>query len=452
MNVAVEEKGLLRTLTIEDEGQEIKDLVNSVLKEVSKNVSLPGFRKGHVPPSIIKAKYKDAINEEVAKKYINKHLPEILKEKDLAPVSPNLDLGEIKIENDSKLSFKVRFEVAPEFELKDYEGLEIEMIKYEVSDEDVEKAIQRLLEENAKYETEDKAIEEGDLVKLHYKITDEKGNTEEDEIEAIIGANQLRKEIEDELKGKKVGDKIHLENVPLYNEKGEEFGKATVDIEVLEVKKKIVPEFNDEFVKELGLGENLEEAKKKIKEDLEKQVKEAKEAELKQKILDKLAEQYDFEVPTSLVQAELEVLLQNYMRQLEQFGVKPNQDMLMAAAQGLEATAIKNVKLAFILNKIADKEGIEVTDEELNQEIEKMAQEYQISPQQMKQIIEEQGALAGIKYNLLRDKVLDLLKEKVKIVEMTKEEYEAKYGKVEGQPLEETKEVEEKQEETNEQK
>ncbi|EDP73098.1 trigger factor [Hydrogenivirga sp. 128-5-R1-1] len=271
------------------------------------------------------------------------------------------------------------------------------------------------------------------MIKIKYKITDEEGNSEEDEFEAVIGANQLRKEIEDELKGKKAGDKVHLENVPLYNEKGEEIGKATVDIEVLEVEKKIVSEFNDEFVKEIGLGENVEEAKKKIREDLEKQVKEAKEAELEQKILDKLAEQYDFDVPVSLVKAEIEALLDNYIKQLQQFGIQPNEDMLRAAAQGLEQTAVKNVRLMFVINKIAEKEGIEVSEEEINKELEDIAQQYQTSVEEIRRIFEERGLIQNVRYVLLRKKVLDALKNKIKIIEMTKEEYEEKYGKLEDQ-------------------
>ena len=396
---------------------------------------------------MVKAKYKDAIKEEVVKQFINKHLEEILEKENLQPVSPELSFGDIEIENDEKLKFKISFEVAPEFELKPYDNLEIEMIKYEVSDEDVEKTINQLLEQHAKFEPADKEIEEGDMVRIKYKITDEEGNSEEDEFEAVLGANQLRKEIEDELKGKKAGDKVHLENVPLYNEKGEEIGKATVDIEVLEVKKKVVPEFNDEFVKEIGLGENVEEAKKKIREDLEKQVKEAKEAELEQKILDKLAEQYDFDVPVTLVKAEIEALLDNYIKQLQQFGIQPNEDMLRAAAQGLEQTAVKNVRLMFVINKIAEKEGIEVSDEEINKELENIAQQYQTSVEEIRRIFEERGLIQNVRYVLLRKKVLDALKNKIKIIEMTKEEYEEKYGKPEEQMQEQQEEQGEQKEE-----
>ncbi len=437
MNVTVEANGLVRTLTIEDEGQHIKQYVENIVKDLSKNVNIKGFRKGHVPKSVIKARYKDAIKGEVAKKYIEEHLEEILKKENLTPVSPQLNFGDIELENDEKLKFKVSFEVAPEFELKDYEGLEIPMIKYEVTDEDVEKAIQKLLEENAKYEPADKPIEEGDLVKIKYSITDEEGNNETDELEVVIGANQLRQEIEKELIGKKAGDKVHIEEVPLYNEKGEEIGKATVDIEVLEVKKKVLPEFNDEFVKQLGLGENVEEAKKKIKENLEEQVKQAKEAELEQKIIDELAKQYDFEVPSSLVKAELEYLLENYIKQLQQFGIKPSQDMVITTAQALEPTAVKNVRVMFVINKIAEKEGIDVSEEELNQEIEKLAEAYQVTPAELRRYLEENGGIANIRYEILKRKVLDLLKKKANIIEMTKEEYEEKYGKPEGQNLEE---------------
>jgi trigger factor len=225
-------------------------------------------------------------------------------------------------------------------------------------------------------------------------------------------------------------------------------------VKILEVKKKKLPKFDEEFVKKVGLGENVEEAKEKIKEKIENQIKIAKEQELNQKILDKLAAQYDFEVPASLVKAELEGLVQDYARQLESYGIKPNQEMLAAAAQGLEDTAVKNVRLMFVINKIAEKEGIEVSEEEINKEIEEIAKAYNTTPEQMKKYLEEQGLINNIVYTLLRKKVLDLLKEKANIIEMTKEEYEEKNKKEEAKEevKEEKVETEEKKEEVDEQK
>ncbi len=449
MSVTVEEKGLVRTLTVEESGEKIKNLVNQVIKEISKQVNIPGFRKGHVPASIIKARYKDVIKEEVAKKYVSENLQRILEENNLSPVSPDVTFGDIELKGDT-LKLKIAFEVAPEFELQDYEGMEIPVIKYEVTDEDVGKAIQTLLEQRAKYEPEDKPIEKGDLIKIHYHIIADNGEEEEDDFEVIVGANQLRPEIEEKIIGKKAGDEIEVKDVPLYDEQGKEFGKATVKVKVLEVKKKVLPEFNDEFVKEVGLGENVEEAKQKIREDLQKKVEEAKNRELEQKIIDELAKQYDFEVPSSLVKAELEYLLQDYAQQLERIGIKPNQEMLAAAAKGLEQTAIKNVRVMFVLNKIAEKEGIEVTEEEINREIEEIAKAYGATVEQMRKYLEEQGTLNNVIYTILKRKVIDKIKEKANITEMTPEEYEEKYGKKE--ELEEAQKEEPKDEQKEEEK
>ncbi len=448
MNVEVESKDLTRTLTIEDEGEKVKNIVESIYKDLSQKVSVPGFRQGKVPKTVIKAKYKDYIADEAAKQYVNKFLPQILEEQNLKPVS-QIYYGDVALENDEKLKFKVSFEVAPEFELKPYEGIEVEMVETKVSDEDVEKAIQNLLERNAKYEPEDKEIEIGDTVKIKYHITAETGEEEEDVFEAVIGAGTLRKELEDALIGKKKGDKVKVENIDLIDEQGNPKGKATVEIEVLEVMKKIVPEFNDEFVKEIGLAENVEEAKKKIKEDLEKELEAIKRREIEQKIIDKLAEEYDFPVPESLVNAETEFLAQEYAKQLESYGIKPNKEMIEAALENLKQTAEKNVRISFVFNKIAEKENIQVSDEELNEEIQKLAQAYQTTPETLRKYLEEQGTIDTIRFNILRKKVLDLLIEKANIKEIPKEEYEKKL-KEQQEAEQKAAEAEEAKEETSE--
>ncbi len=425
MSVEVETKDLTRTLTIEDEGEKVKNIVEALYKDLSQKVSVPGFRPGKVPKSVIKAKYKDYIAEEAVKQYINQYLPKILEENNLKPVS-QIFFGDIVLEDDNKLKFKVTFEVAPEFELKPYEGIELEVVESKVSDEDVEKAIQRLLESKAKYEPADKAIEEGDMVKIKYHIKAETGEEEEDVFEVVIGAGTLRKELEEALIGKKAGDKVKVENIDLLDEQGNPKGKANVEIEVLEVMKKVLPEFNDEFVKEIGLGENVEEAKQKIKEGIEKEIEELRKQGMEQQIIDKLAEEYDFPVPESLVNAETEFLAQEYAKQLESFGIKPNKEMIEAALENLKQTAEKNVRVSFVINKIAEKENIQVSEEELNEELQKLAQAYQTTPETLRKYLEEQGTLDNIRFNILRKKVLELLMEKANIKEISKEEYEKK--------------------------
>ncbi|ACN98691.1 trigger factor [Sulfurihydrogenibium azorense Az-Fu1] len=422
MNVVVESNELVRTLTIKDEGEKVKNLVEEVVKEISKVANVPGFRKGNVPKNIVKAKYKNEIKEEVARNYVSRYLQEILEQYNLKPVTQEVYFGEVEIVNDQEITFKVSFEVAPEFELKPYEGMEVEITKLEVKDEDVEKYIQNLLERNAQYIPEDKEVEEGDKVKIKYHIVSEKGEEEEDEFETIVGSGTLRKEIEDAIKGKKVGDKVELENVPLYNEKGEEIGKAKVEIEVLEVSRKVIPEFNDEFVKKVGLGENVEEAKNKIKENLQKQVEEIKKQEAQQKILDKIASEYDFPVPNSLLELEIQNLAQRYAQQLQAYGINPNREMLEAAREGLTKTAINNIRVMFVLTKIAEKEGLTVSEDELNKEIERLAKRYNTEAEDLKQYLTERNMIEGIKSDILRQKALDMLVQKANIKEVEKQE------------------------------
>lgn len=422
MNVVVESNELVRTLTIKDEGEKVKNLVEEVVKEISKVANVPGFRKGNVPKNIVKAKYKNEIKEEVARNYVSRYLQEILEQYNLKPVTQEVYFGEVEIVNDQEITFKVSFEVAPEFELKPYEGMEVEITKLEVKDEDVEKYIQNLLERNAQYIPEDKEVEEGDKVKIKYHIVSEKGEEEEDEFETIVGSGTLRKEIEDAIKGKKVGDKVELENVPLYNEKGEEIGKAKVEIEVLEVSRKVIPEFNDEFVKKVGLGENVEEAKNKIKENLQKQVEEIKKQEAQQKILDKIASEYDFPVPNSLLELEIQNLAQRYAQQLQAYGINPNREMLEVAREGLTKTAINNIRVMFVLTKIAEKEGLTVSEDELNKEIERLAKRYNTEAEDLKQYLTERNMIEGIKSDILRQKALDMLVQKANIKEVEKQE------------------------------
>ncbi|NPA51639.1 MAG: trigger factor [Aquificae bacterium] len=444
MSVVVEENQLVRTLTIQEKGQKIKQTVEEVLKEVSKEVSLKGFRKGHVPKSIIMARYKEHIQDEVARKFIEENLPKILEKEGLTPVT-QIFFGDVELKGEDELKLKVSFEIAPEFELKEYEGLNVEVVKKEVKEEDINKVIENLLNQNVTYEPADKEIEQGDKIKIRYHIISKEGEEEEDEFEVVLGSGALRQEIEEKLIGKKKGDTIEIKDISLLDEQGNEKGKADVTITILEVYKKVLPQFNDEFVKKIGLGETAEEAKQKIKEDLEKRFKEDEKREIEQKIIDELIKEYDFPVPQTLVEAELEALLQDYARQLQSFGIQPNQDMLLTAKENLIPTAQKNVRLMFIINKIAEKENIEVTEEEINEEISKLAKAYNTTPEEIRRTLEEQGLLPNITFGILRKKVLEKIAEKANIKEISREEFEKRMKEQQQQEKTQAQQKEENQ-------
>jgi trigger factor len=447
MAITIEEKGLERVISVEEKGEKIKNLVDDVVKEISKNVSIKGFRKGHIPPSIIKARYKDAIKEEVARKYISENFEKIVEENNLKPITTEIGIQEIELKGD-QLKVKFIIEVEPEFELKDYKGLEFDIVKVEVPEESIQKVLDDIRAQHYQDKGDDAVVEEKDKVRIHYKIESDKGETEEDDFEVIIGANQLRPEIEKEILGKKKGDIVVVENVPLINEKGEEFGKAKVEVKILKIEK--LPELTDEFIKEIGFAENLEEAKKKIKEDIEKELKQLNEFDLDQKITDKLVELHnDIEVPQALLRAELNDVITEYSSQLERAGIKPNRDIIATALPNLEEAARKRAIAVLVINKIAENEGIKVEDEDIEAEIERMAKDMQTTPEAVKAWLQEQGLINRVIYGILRRKVLDLIKQNAKINELTKEEYDKKYNPQqveEPQTAEQEEQTEEKEE------
>lgn len=457
MELNIEKQGLVRILSIEEEGKQIGNLEKDVIREFKKEVNIPGFRKGQIPDSVIKARYKKAIKEEVARRYIQNNLDEILKEADLTPVSTDINFGDIDL-GKNKLSLKISFEVAPEFELSDYKGLEVETTKIEITEKDIENYLKELQERYATYEPaeEGKEVEIGDKLKIHYNIETEKGEKEEDEIEVVVGANQLRPEIEEKIIGKKVGDEVSVENVDLYDEKGNVIGKATVKVKIVEIQKKALPKIDDELVKKANLGETLEEAKEKIKNNMKQEAERVRDFDIETKLLNILTDKHEFEVPQSLLKAELEYLVNSYAKQLEQSGIKVNNDIISSIIPTLENTAVKNVKSMFIIYKIAEAEGIEVSEEELNKKIEEMAKNEGINVDEFKEMIEGEGYLAGINYDLLKKKVLKFLKENAKLIELTKEELEARKSKeLEGSeelPKEAENQKETKEVSSNEQK
>jgi len=448
MAITIEEKGLERIISVEEKGEKIKKLVDDVVKEISKNVSIKGFRKGHVPVSVIKARYKDTIKEEVARRYISENFEKIAEENNLRPITAEIGIQEMELKGD-QLRVKFIIEVEPEFELKDYKGLEFDTIKVEVPEENIEAVLEDIRMQHYQDKGEDAVVEDKDKVKILYTIESDKGEKEEDKLEIIVGVGQLRPEIEKEILGKKKGDIVVVEDVPLINEKGEEFGKAKVRVKILEIKK--LPELTDEFIKEIGFAENLKEAREKIKADIEKELKEVNEFSLDQKITDKLIELHnDIEVPQALLRAELNDVVAEYSAQLERAGIKPNRDIIATALPNLEEAARKKAIAVLVINKIAEKEGIKVDDADIEAEIERMAQEMKTTPEVVKNWLQQEGLMNRVIYGILRRKVLNLIKENSKINELSREEYEKKYNT---QPVEEVataqeEQTEEKQEET----
>jgi len=433
-----EDQGLYRELTIELEKNEFADKLEEIYSYLAQTANLPGFRKGKIPRKVLKRRLKGEVERLLANAVLEEYLDKALQEAGVKPVA-DIFLTDISLDdNDEKLVIKLKFEVPPEFEVKEPEEITVEIPKTEFSEKQVENYIAELRERNAEWIPVEREIKEGDLVEVEYEITDtESGETEKGETAAVVGEGLFRKEIEEALKGKKAGDEIELKELPIYDQEGKEVGKVNIKIKIKAVKEKKLPELNDEFAKKLGLGETWEEAKKKIEEQLREQFERSVEALKRDRLLAKLVEEHKIEVPETLVRRELDNLIKVRLNELQQLGIDPKQVNQQQLVQELLPVAVFNVASRLILDKYADKLGVEVTDEEVEKELEKLAQLYNVSPQEFKAVAQQQGLIESIKADLRRTKALDELAKKVKFVEVEPKEEEKQQEATGGEDKEE---------------
>ena len=429
MKVKTEEReGLFKALTVEIEGPTVEEALNEVYSYLKENVEIQGFRKGTAPLWLIKAKYKDYIEEEVGKKVANKTLQEAIEESKLIPVA-DIYLEKVVLEDKTpKVTYTVSFETPPEFELKEIEGLEVEVPKLEFSEELIQKRIEQLKEEHAVWEpVEDRPIKEGDLVSIDYEVQEikegEEGEKVTGETSGIIGQKMFREELEKALIGKKPEDEVELKDLPLYDQEGKEIGRANIKVKIKEVKEKVLPEENDDFAKELGY-ESWEEAKKKIEEEVRENFERTRRAIIEDAVADRLVSIHEIEIPKTLLNRELSFLIENRVRQLQQFGIDTRYLDYRAMAQEFLPQAEANIKLRYILDKYAEEKGIEVTEEDIEEQFEELAQQMGSTKEEVKEYFEKENLMDVVRSDARRKKALKEIVSKVKIKEVEKKEEE----------------------------
>ncbi len=423
MKVKSEEReGLFKALTVEVEGNLVESLLNEVYENLKQNVEIQGFRKGSAPLWLIKAKYKDYVEEEVGKKVANQTLEEAIKESSLTPVA-DIYLEKVELEEKTpKVTYTVTFETPPEFELKDIEGLEVEVPKLEFREDLVEKRIEQLREEHAVWEpVEDRPIKEGDLVTIEYEVQEikdgEEGEKVTGETSGIIGQKMFREELEQALIGKKVDEEVELKGLPLYDQEGKEIGKANIKAKVKEVKEKILPELNDDFAKELGY-ESWEEARKKIEEQVKEDFERTQQALIEDAVADKLVSIHEIEIPQTLLNRELSFLIERRVNELKQFGIDTRYLDYRTMAQEFLPQAQANIKLRYILDKYAEEHGIEATEEDIEEQFEELARQMGATKEEVKEYFEKENLMDVVRSDALRKKALKEIVSKVKIKEV----------------------------------
>ncbi|MEJ2685244.1 MAG: trigger factor [Candidatus Sulfobium sp.] len=391
---------------------------------VRQKARIPGFRPGKAPTSLIEKKFGEDIKAEIIDKLVPRYYSDALKEAELVPVTmPDFETA-VEVKRNEPLSFALTVEVRPSVPDFNYTGLKVEESVPEVAEEEIDDMIKGLQEERAMFEAVDREIREDDLLVIDYVKLDPSGEKELSSAKEQVmnlGNKLAPPAILEALTGRKKGDVVDI-SVPSF-EKGEAKEEVPGDgsllrITVKEVKEKKLPAIDDEFAKDFG-SETIAAFRESVKERLVQAKKDKAAGEQKEKLLDSLVENYEFEVPDALLEHELEKLVVNekYSRKKTEGQVAgggaeklPDEEEDSAIVERLRPKAVHSVKAGILLDIIAEKEGIKATEEEMKTRIGLLARHLQTTPDAVINLfVTRDGSLDTFRRTIRDEKVMDLV-------------------------------------------
>lgn len=422
-----------KRIKIEIPSNVIEKEINDYLETLRQKTKIPGFRQGKAPLYLIQKRFGKNVETEVLEKVIPEYYLKALKEADIMPVTMPVFEDKLEYKKDNPLNITLTVEVMPKIENLDYSDLRVRDIPLTVEGSEIEEHLKRLQQYRAIYETMEKDIEKDDLVSFDYvdcEIVGEEILPSVKEKVLKMGKELLPMDIEEKMIGKKKGDTIEFMNTLSEVFGIKELAGKTVKTKLLikEVKKKILPEIDDEFAKDLGFG-SLSELKEKIKENIYKTKKEHATKIQKAEILQKIIESHNFDVPETLLANELEALLiqegvistEEKIKENENLKPKNGEESkgdLKDRTEELREKAIRNVRASILIDAIGKKEGITVTEEEIKDRINFIAERLSSRPEDiMKFYSVKDGSLEDLRRIIYQEKVLDALLSKASFEE-----------------------------------
>jgi trigger factor len=420
-------------MEIEIPDTEVNAALDQAYRKVVKGVNLPGFRKGKVPRRVLESRFgPEILYEEALEILVNPGYSKAVKECQLEPIDqPEFEL--VQIEKDKPLIFKVTVDVKPEVELCDYKGITVEHVREEVTPEDMERYLQSLLEQHARLVTvEDAELQEKDLAVLDFegKIDGEPfegGVSENYSLE--IGSNTFIPGFEEQLLGARKDEKREVKaTFPEGYFREELAGKeALFDVLIKEIKRPQLPELNDDFVQELTEEfSTLEEFKADVEEKLKTSLEHRQKVALESKIIEKAAEKSKVDVPEVLIERELEASLAEfeYYLRMQGLDLEGYGELLKGGLEELKeerrVDAAKHAKANLVLDAIIKQEGIEASEEEVEEQIREIADRQEVDAAGIKEQFSKQGRLDIMAHEIRYRKVIDLLVKHANVIEVEK--------------------------------
>ncbi len=421
-----------REVEVEIPADDVTKSFRTVLKRYQKLAKIPGFRPGKVPESVLRSRFGKSIRDEVVESVLPPHFRAAIDEKSLRPVSQP-QVSNLQLEEGQPLRFKAVFEVLPEFSVDGYQDVKVDKPSTGLTDAEFDAELDRLRDAHSTMEpvTEDRGLQDGDWAQISFTGELHGDNPEATEgdparpqpieghdVSIEVGGKDTVEAFSDALRGSRPGQELKFEvsYPPDFGQKRLAGKTVAYAVEVRGIRNKVQPELNDDFAKAMGNYESLDDLKQKLREHLAADKKHRLQVDTRERLLAAMVRKFQFPVPESLVQNQIDTRLERGLRALASQGMK-TEDMRKLDFDRLREAqreaAANEVKGTMILDRIADVENIAISDEELERELQVLSLQTREPLETLRQRLTREGSPARIREQLRREKTGNLLVERL---------------------------------------
>jgi len=416
-----------RQLTVEIPVGDVESAIERVTRDYAKSARLPGFRPGRVPPGVVRQRFRAQILHDVAHDLIPKSIDEVLSSKGVEPVDTP-DVKDVVVEEGKPLSFTATFDVVPDFDPGDFGDVQLRRQPVVVHDDAVQQTLERLRERAARYEPVEGGVAEGHtlVIDLERRPTNADGTVApadtHEKVSIEMGAPANPPGFDAEVMGMTVGDsRTFTLTYPADYAVSEMAGTSVgYTVTLKELRRRVVPELDDEFAKDLGEDiDSIDALRGRVRADLEAESKDASDRQLRADLLKQVAKRLPFDVPAALVDREIDRRVEDFARRLMSQQIDPRRANIDWAAfrQGQREPALESVASALVLDQIARRDKVTVTDEDLEQELARYAERTGLTPAAVRARLEQEDGLGRMQVGLRREQTVNAVLSRVQVVE-----------------------------------
>ena len=393
---------------------EITRETDRVVANIQQKVRLPGFRPGKAPVSLIRTKFAKQVREDVLDNLLPKYFQKKMQEEELHPVGrPNVK--EVEFKDGEPLKFKAEFEVAPEFELGDYRGITVHYHEPEVTDEDIDKRIEEIREQKAQFVNVDpRPAADGDYAVV--SLDSQAGTAEpihQDEMQLQVGDPDTLPAFSENLRGMSPEEEKEFEVTYPEDYGKENLAGKTVrfKVKLKMIRTKELPELNDEFAQDLGDYTTLGDLREAVRKAIFQEREYASQSKAKDQLVDRLIEAHDFPVPEAYVERQIEAGIEQQFRSLAERGVDPSKLNIdwVKLKDAQRPKAVHDVRGSLLIEKIAERESIHATNDEVDHEVQRIAKQEREPVAALRKKLEKEGILGRIAYQIRSNKTMNFL-------------------------------------------